>query len=557
MRIYSYVIPFFTVTLLIFSSMSVWAGHTGADSASGIPLAATYSATDITQSSGVLNGFVSGTVNATVWFEWGSSASLGNVTAYTPLSSANGSVNAALRNLLPGTVYYYRLAVQHEHGITNANTASFSTSGSSAVEIATKSAISITATDATFVADMKSASGSPASLWFEWGVEKHVLNRRTASRDPGSRFPLEYRERIMGLSPGMTYYYRAVAQSSYGLSHGEIKDVRTLGVRTPAADASPKPQNAKSKISIVQEVANAALGKCPGTICIATAGHTLTVTISILNEGTSDMPSVIVKHTIPPYVRFVKASNGGAYDSNTREVRWDISIGAREHETVTVDAVVQIVPKEMTIESFATVASGSARAESNTVNVRLIPAGQFVYVTPQPSHLVSPVTLSAGVGKEEAAPGEHANMTFAFRNEGLENVHDAVLTLVLPSELAYKQLIPSQLDQGERVSVNGNVITFAIGELPSGSESSILLLTEVKEKADAGKKLTTEALLYYKTQDDAPGETRVSAHLVVSRTQRLAALISSLGARIGFIIMAIAIISFLLTIVVTRSRSPN
>ena len=253
-------------------------------------------------------------------------------------------------------------------------------------------------------------------------------------------------------------------------------------------------------------------------------------------------------------MRFAKASNGGAYDSNTREVRWDISIGAREHETVTVDAVVQSVPKEMTIESFATAAAGSARAESNTVNLRLIPAGQFVYATPQPSHLVSPVTLSAGVGKEEAAPGEHANMTFAFRNEGLENVHDAVLTLVLPSELAYKQLIPSQLDQGERVSVNGNVITFAIGELPSGSEGNILLLTEVKEEADAGKKLTTEALLYYKTQDDAPGETRVSARLLVGRKQWLAALISPVSARIGFIIAAIGIISFLLTMILTRSH---
>lgn len=82
-------------------------------------LATTLPPTVLTTTSAVLQGEVNGGTNAaTAWFQWGASASYGNVTA-TTIIQGNGSnvpISATLSGLNSANVYHYRIAAENAEG---------------------------------------------------------------------------------------------------------------------------------------------------------------------------------------------------------------------------------------------------------------------------------------------------------------------------------------------------------------------------------------------------------------------------------------------------------
>ncbi len=104
-------------------------------SGNGSFYAQTQSATNVTQNSAALNGFVNANgVSATAHFEYGFSQSLGQTSGYQTIggyvgNSYSSNVNAQIYNLQPGTTYYYRVVVNGQYGTSYGSIMSFTTTG--------------------------------------------------------------------------------------------------------------------------------------------------------------------------------------------------------------------------------------------------------------------------------------------------------------------------------------------------------------------------------------------------------------------------------------------
>lgn len=94
-------------------------------------------ATNVGQNSARLNGIVfSNNYQATSWFEWGSTRSLGYTTSQTNLgTSSSYPTSDSISGLRPNTVYFYRAVAQNQYGVVRGSIVQFKTldDGSSVV----------------------------------------------------------------------------------------------------------------------------------------------------------------------------------------------------------------------------------------------------------------------------------------------------------------------------------------------------------------------------------------------------------------------------------------
>ncbi|OGI90424.1 hypothetical protein A2911_01650 [Candidatus Nomurabacteria bacterium RIFCSPLOWO2_01_FULL_40_15] len=94
------------------------------------PTTVTLVATQVTSGSAQLNSliFSSGNVSPNAWFEWGTSASLGNSTTSRSVgSSASSTHSDIITGLVPGARYYYRAVVENVYGRSYGSTLTFLT----------------------------------------------------------------------------------------------------------------------------------------------------------------------------------------------------------------------------------------------------------------------------------------------------------------------------------------------------------------------------------------------------------------------------------------------
>lgn len=86
-------------------------------------------ASSVTQTAAVLNGYISDTrLPGSVWFEWGTTPSLGNKTAVLNYpANAVPDFSFPLTGLIPNTVYYFRAATQGSQGLVYGSPLYFAT----------------------------------------------------------------------------------------------------------------------------------------------------------------------------------------------------------------------------------------------------------------------------------------------------------------------------------------------------------------------------------------------------------------------------------------------
>jgi uncharacterized repeat protein (TIGR01451 family) len=200
------------------------------------PIVQTQSATGVSDTSAV----ISGTVNpngdqASYWFEYGTSQSLGNSTTF--LSAGNGSsvqsFTASLNFLSQNTTYYYRIVASNSYGTSQGSILNFTTTGGgnnncSAPYVQTQSATNIYQNSAQLNGSVN-PNNCQTSYWFEYGPGWSLGNtsgNQTAGSSNGSINISSY---ISGLNYNATYYFRAVAQNSAGTSYGSILSFTTTG----------------------------------------------------------------------------------------------------------------------------------------------------------------------------------------------------------------------------------------------------------------------------------------------------------------------------------------
>lgn len=209
--------------------------------------AMTQPASSLGERSAVLNGSVvtSDRQVSTVFFEWGTDpASITNTTNMQDVLSG-ASFYVPIGGLLSDTTYYYRAVAIHKTSaeVSRGTTLSFST-GTKAVAPAklpaaeTKSAEGIADTYATLRGFADPKGTNDTERWFEWGTTQSLGNQTPRARHGSA--PGDFSHALSGLSPGTTYYYRALAQNAAGNSLGTIMSLRTTGsVATPTPAPAP------------------------------------------------------------------------------------------------------------------------------------------------------------------------------------------------------------------------------------------------------------------------------------------------------------------------------
>lgn len=201
------------------------------------PVAKTLAATGITSGTANVNGEVTpNKVSTQYWFEYGTTAGLGNTTGLVAVNAATAktAAQASLTNLLPGTTYHYRLDAQNQFGTVNGTILTFKTAGTAVAAalpvVTTQVASPIATTTATLRGTVNPYSVN-ATYWFEYSTNSNFTANQlktTTKRSTGSvalTFSIE--ANVSGLQSGTTYYYRTVAQNSAGTVRGDSATFKT------------------------------------------------------------------------------------------------------------------------------------------------------------------------------------------------------------------------------------------------------------------------------------------------------------------------------------------
>jgi hypothetical protein len=188
------------------------------------------------------NGF-----STSAWFEWGTTASLGNATPPQNMGSGNSFVSLAMpvNELQCNATYYYRAVAGNSQGRTNGATLGFTTlacNTGAPPTVNTEAPENITSNSMTLYATVI-ANGASTSAWFEWGTSA-AFGNSTPHQGVGAGTSVIYVSEILsGLQCGATYYYRGVAENSQGRRNGAtlVSSILPCSGNTPPTIAITKP----------------------------------------------------------------------------------------------------------------------------------------------------------------------------------------------------------------------------------------------------------------------------------------------------------------------------
>ncbi|MEK7148511.1 MAG: hypothetical protein AAB770_01195 [Patescibacteria group bacterium] len=374
------------------------------------PYVSTNSASSVLQNSATLNGYVtsSGT-NTSAWFEWGTSYSLGNSTSYNSYGTGAISFNSSLYNLNPNTTYYYRAVAQSSYGIVYGSILSFTTTGQTYVPppvvfgfaptASTLLATELTGTTAKLNGLVFTSGNLSSSAWFEWGVTSSLGNT-TQTINVGALPVVKHSDFITGLTNGQTYYYRVVAENSYGKSYGGVNTfvsetntyvvtpppVRPVVLR-PTTTVITRGSSAQSLASLSIEGGAEMIG----------SGEKRTYRVTWKNDSTQPLKNVVLRVTFPQSMN-VDSATKGSFSSSDNSVIVDLKTLAPKEEGDTFIFATSgrgLKPGELLVVTANMVYTGingvqgdaiayvthRAEAAQNAIGANIFGAGDFVPTT--------------------------------------------------------------------------------------------------------------------------------------------------------------------------------
>jgi len=322
------------------------------------PIVYTNSASSIGSTYATLNGSVNPQSYSTnVWFEYGPTQSLGYTAGYQTLGMNNYLSNATayLSNLSPNTNYYFRIAAQNAYGTNYGSMLSFNTIGGTGYYgggYQQNMAPAVTTMQATYVyqnSALINGSVNPNGLlttaWFEWG-KNYNLGNKSDSRAIGSgNYALNFNSVLSGLDSGTTYYYRAAAQNSFGITYGN-----TVAIKTQSYDYTPAPEQriitrtvaVKTGVSLDLSLDNEEVN----------AGDDIIVSATFKNENSSAINDVVLKIALPAEVKYLSASPKPANRENGMLTFNLGKISVRTQGVVTVKVSVNSDAKQNSVLIF-------------------------------------------------------------------------------------------------------------------------------------------------------------------------------------------------------------
>lgn len=196
----------------------------------------TYDATSVGENSAVLNGSVSTSpagMRVTVYFKWSGGGFPGESSTSYEEYNGNATFHAAISGLLPGRSYSFRaVAISPTTGEVTGTTLSFTTGQKQYLSqqtptVETRSAGGVTNVSAILNGAVNPQGSADTVRWFDWGTTASFGNSTPKANQGTTAGSFNYS--ISDLAPNTVYYYRAVAQNSYGLVNGSMFSFQTGG----------------------------------------------------------------------------------------------------------------------------------------------------------------------------------------------------------------------------------------------------------------------------------------------------------------------------------------
>ena len=304
------------------------------DMKDGSPLVTTDAASLITNDEAVLHGnaHANGTSDVTGWFEWGTLSWLGSKTNEIRIVSTY-NMSARLTGLNRDTQYYFRAAARNAVGTSYGPILYFSTAGGDVGSGGTTPSPSpspypspssstiaptVSTQSPTFVAQNTvvlngygvTNSNVSTYAWFEWGVQPS-LGFSTARKNIGyiSSTSTNFADSLTGLSPNTSYYFRAVAENTYGRNYGSVLVLHTRGIENTSSVSSHG--GSSSRMSDTFSIASDMLFNLIITPSdeMLPVGKIIPFVISFENVAKRPLRDAVLVVTLPSDVSFQKISN--------------------------------------------------------------------------------------------------------------------------------------------------------------------------------------------------------------------------------------------------------
>jgi hypothetical protein len=181
--------------------------------AASSPAVTTGTHSQVTGTSAVLHGTINPNGSATAYyFEWGLTTAYGVISKEH--SAGHGtkavSVSTTAPDLIPGTIYHYRLVAANGSGSTTGADRAFKTAGNPPPGVSTGPATQIAKNSATLTAEV-SPNKQATTYYFQYGPSTAYGSQTLAASVAAGTVPVTVTASIQGLEAQTIFHYRIVA----------------------------------------------------------------------------------------------------------------------------------------------------------------------------------------------------------------------------------------------------------------------------------------------------------------------------------------------------------
>jgi hypothetical protein len=204
-----------TIKLLI-AVVGVIATVAGAAVAATTPSVSTAKATSIQDNSAVLNGTVNPNGTTSFYhFEWGLTTAYGVTSSLHSVRSGTKAVavKTTAGQLIPGTVYHYRITALSKGGGSIGSDRTFTTAGHPPPGVATGAPSALGVNSAT-VTGVVNPNNQATQWFFEYGPTIQYTASTPVQTIPTTTLVLPVSAQLTGLQAGATFHFRLVAVHS-------------------------------------------------------------------------------------------------------------------------------------------------------------------------------------------------------------------------------------------------------------------------------------------------------------------------------------------------------
>ncbi len=309
-------------------------------------------------------------------------------------------------------------------------------------------------------------NGAPdVTRWFEWGTAQYSLTNQTIKTNQGNSAQ-DFSQTISSLSSNTTYYYRAVAQNSYGTSYGTVLSFTSSSYGYGSA-ATP-------------------------------SGFTDSpIVVTNLPDRISDT-SMKLNGTVLPrgYV-----STSGWFDWGATPALGNKTQSTNLGSALSIDfsdTIYGLSPSTLYYyQAVGQNQNGIARGSILTFRTGKTTPPPAVSETPQISQAAGPgrMTVDISSDSKDLIPTQINGYKVYYKNTGGSKVYDATLRVVLPSGIDYEK-------NGSDFSVDNNILALELGEIGSGEDGTARFDASVNKNTKNKDVLVTTAILTYRTTKD-------------------------------------------------------